>query len=155
MSEWIIAVAGLAGMCAAVWALRDVAHHATQRAQDAEARERRTMERLLSLQAASGAPVMTDAEASFTRAESLEEDDPAHDLSSRPLSQAEQEFLVQWEDPRVRQRWQAYLDGRVQDGRTPNQALADAELQLVAGRPELDETTAGRSARTFGEPRED
>lgn len=51
---------------------------------------------------------------------------------------SEQEtWLDQWEDVKVRARWEQFLVSRMREGRTASAALADAELKLVEGQERL------------------
>lgn len=65
--------------------------------------------------------------------------------TSEPLAEApdarfsdnQNAWLDQWEDPNARDRWARFLTARMRTGRSPDGAIADAEIQLVTGQERL------------------
>ena len=64
-----------------------------------------------------------------------DEDEQASDA---PLfSDAQEQWLDQWEDMETQQRWRQFLLRRHRAGRTMDAALADAELELLGGQERM------------------
>lgn len=127
MGEGMVALVALAALVALLWVVRESA----KRQEASFDRERAALERLLA---------MADARELMTPGEARELVDPVPEdivAPNRTRTPDEVEWLSQWEDQAVRLRWAHFLDRRIGEGRTPNEALADAEMALVAGRESL------------------
>ena len=72
----------------------------------------------------------------YTVPDTLAEDDE-HTSDAPLFSDAQEQWLEQWEDMETQQRWRQYLLRRHRAGRTADAALADAELELIGGQERL------------------
>lgn len=87
-----------------------------------------------------GAVVPTRNDTAAAAGGPLVDDEFGPGLGDGPLTTDTEQWLRQWEEGAVRAKWEGWLRGRLRAGRTPEQALADAELELVSNRePAEDE----------------